>query len=197
MYYSIEPDGDKDGNMMGLRYAKDHPGRSWVSGAIFLNRNDTPIFKSQPKEPIEIIIKEGRENAPLPSFLHEPLPIMSKKLFEKLNQIGVDNIDVYETNLLYSDGSIASKDLLAFNLIGLVAAIDLSKAIYDPNQPDSFISMSFEKLEIKKDLPTSLLMFRLIENVTTILVHERVKSYIEKAHIGYVRFFRYDEVGIL
>ena len=120
------------------------------------------------------MIKEGRENSPMPNFLEEPLTLMSKKLFGVLRQAGVDNIDVYRTVLYYPDGRVASEDLLAFNLIGKVAAADLDKSIYDKEQPDSFIAMTFDKLEVKDALPQSLLMFRMAESVTTILVHEKI-----------------------
>jgi hypothetical protein len=122
---------------------------------------------------------------------------MSKKLFGVLRQAGVDNIDVYRTVLYYPDGRVASEDLLAFNLIGKVAAADLDKSIYDKEQPDSFIAMTIDKLEVKDALPQSLLMFRMAESVTTILVHEKIKNAVEEAKIELVRFFKADEIAIL
>lgn len=197
MYYVIDANTDENGNIMGVTYEKDHHGRSWVSGNRFSSAPDSPVFKQHPKEPLKVYIKKGRENDPLANYLHEPLPIISKKLLDTIRSAGVDNIDVYKIDLYFPDGSLASENHYAFNLVGKIAAVDLEKSIYDEDQPDSIISMSFDSLVVDEEKTKSLLMFRLVENITTILVHEKVKNAVENAHIEYVRFFDPPDIGIL
>jgi hypothetical protein len=197
MYFIIDPKTDDDGNMMGLDYEKDHDGRSWFSGNPFLPTSDLPKFKQPPEEPIKVYIKEGRENDPWPSFLHQPLPVMNTKLLETIRSVGVDNIDAYKAEFYYHDESLASSDYWAINLVGKLTVADLSKSTYDNEQQDRTVAMTFETLVVDKKKTHSMLMFRLAENITTILVHERVKIAVEKANISNVQFFKPSDVAIL
>ena len=59
------------------------------------------------------------------------------------------------------------------------------------------IAMSFDSLVVDEKKVHSMLMFRLAENIVTILVHERIKKVVEEANIEYVRFFKASDVAIL
>ena len=160
MYYVISGRADNDGNMMGFTFKKDHRARVFHEGQRF-SVDASKAWLKPPKEPLRIEIKEGRENDPFPTFLEEPVPIMSKKLLAVLKATGVDNIDSYEAELYYADGRLASTDYVVFNLIGVVSAVDMENSEYDTDQQDRVISMSFDSLTIDETKTFGFLMFRL------------------------------------
>src|SRR5262245_25848147 len=121
-----------------------------------------------PPEPIVLTIKPGREDAPLPSFLAQPVPLLSEKLYSTIRSAGVDNIDVYRAHIRYGDGRLASDAYCVFNLIGVVKAADLAKSKFDPHQLDRTISMNFDAVAIDSQRAGGALMFRLEENLPTI-----------------------------
>jgi hypothetical protein len=167
--------------MMGLTYTPDHPARSFVRGCVLTNGPSSPPWEKPPSEPIRLTIKKGREDAPLPTFLREPVPLMNNRLLSVLRSAGVDNFDVYRAELHYEDGALASDAYYVFNLIGLVQAADLDKPAFavDPRAA------------------RGLLMFRLAENVSTILVHEKIKRAIEAAHLPLIRVLKTEDVAML
>lgn len=197
MYYVIGTEADEDGNMMEIEYEEDHRARSFDEGFKFSNDPNTDAWKKHPITPIRLEIEEGDEDAPFPSFLEMPVPIMTKKLLEVIRSAGVNNIDAYDAELYYPNGELASKDYVVFNLIGVIAAADMEKSVYDPNQPDRMISMSFDSLTIDERKTYGFLMFRLAENITTILVHEQVKQAVEAAGIKLIRFSKTENVAVL
>ena len=197
MYYAIFPEADDDSMILVVEYKSDHRGRSWHDGNIFTSDVNAPVWKQHPKVPIKLTIEQGYEKAPMPSFLREPIPIMSKKLLDTVRKAGVDNIDSYRVELNYADGTLASEDYYAFNLVGKVRAADLDKSVYNENQPDKLIAMNFDSLVVDKDKTYGQLMFRLAENISTILIHERIKKAIEKAGIQYIQISATENVAIL
>ncbi|MDL1968314.1 MAG: hypothetical protein LWW97_07125 [Deltaproteobacteria bacterium] len=197
MYYAIFPKADDDGMMLGVEYKRDHRGRSWHDGNIFTSDVNAPVWKQHPKVPIKVTIEQGYEKAPMPSFLRGPIPIMSKKLLNTVREAGVDNIDSYRVELNYADGTLASEDYYAFNLVGKLRAADLDKSVYDDNQPDKLIAMNFDSLLVDENKTYGQLMFRLAENISTILIHERIKKAIEEAGIQYIRICATKNVAIL
>lgn len=197
MYYTIFADTDDDGMMLVVEYEEDHGDRSWHDGNSFTSDVNAPVWQQHPKVPIRLTIEEGYEEAPMTSFLEEPIPIMSKKLLDTVREAGVDNIDSYKVELYYPDGTLAPEDYYAFNLVGKVRAADLDKSVYNENQPDKLIAMHFDSLVVDKDKTHGLLMFRLAENLSTILIHERVKKAIEEARIQYVKISALENVAIL
>ena len=197
MYYALFPAADDDGNMIGLTYAPDHPARSYVRGQVLVDNPSAKPWEKPPGEPIRLTIKKGREDAPLPTFLREPVPLVNKQLLSVLRSAGVDNLDVYRAELYYADGRLASDDYYVFNLLGLVQAADLGKSRFDKGQPDRMISMGFDALAVDPAAARNLLMFRLAENVSTILIHETVKHAIEGARIPLIKALKTEDVAIL
>ncbi len=166
-YYVIEPDTDDDGIMMVLEYNEDHRDRSWHDGEIFTSDVSAPVWKQHPKVPIKLTIEEGYEQAPMSSFLEYPIPIMSKKLLDTVRAAGVTNIDSYIVEIYYPDGTLVPEDYYAFNLFGTVRE-----------------GIAEEFLRSNTEGP---LMFRLASDITTILIHKRIKEAIAEAEIEYIK----------
>jgi hypothetical protein len=197
MYYVLLPGTTPDGDMMGLTHKKDFPERDYFGGGPFVSEPGAKPWDRHPQEPLVLTIKKGRETAPLPSFLRQPVPVMSQHLFETLRAAGVDNIDFYRAEIRFEDGRLASTDYYVFNILGLVRAVDLKKSDFDPSQPDRMISMGFDAATINPAAAREFLMFRLAENVTTIVVHEKIKKAIETARIELIRIDPIEDVALL
>jgi len=180
-YYVLESYGknhEGQDNRMPL-YDIPDPGRldRWYSGHK---------FRAPPREPVVVTIQTGEEHA-------EPMPywcapnVMSNEFYKALCDAGVDNLDVYDAVLRSEDGTVEYKGFKAFNVLGLIRAADLSKTVF--NDPGSrLIDASIETLEIDPDKAMGILMFRLAENVSAVIVHERVKKFIEPMNFPYVQF---------
>jgi hypothetical protein len=79
-------------------------------------------------------------------------------------------------------------DYKAINIIGLVAAADLSKSKYHAPSGTPLIDTDFDSLAIDESKARGLLMFRLAESVNAIVVHESVRAHIEKHNIPHIDF---------
>lgn len=179
-YYVLDASGnnrDGESHMMSF-YDIPHPAPldRWFSGHK---------FKIQPAVPVVVTIMEGYEHHDLPDF-SDAVNVMSDAFYGALCDAGVDNLDVYDALLESEDGSVVHKGFKAYNILGLVAAAVLAKTKF---RGDSrLLDASIETLEIDPDKATGLLMFRLAENVSTIIVHERVKELLEPMNFPYVQF---------
>ena len=180
-YYVLEAFGKNhegaDNRM--LLYDIPDPGKldRWFSGHK---------FKNPPKEPVSVTIRKGFEHGDLPPF-SVAVNIMSDEFYKALCDAGVDNLDVYDAVLRSKDGTVEYKGFKAYNVLGLVRAADLSKTKF--NDPGSrLIDASIETLEIDPNKAMGFLMFRLAEYVSAVIVHERVKKFIEPMNFPYVQF---------
>ncbi len=200
MYYKISAKTNEDGEMIGYKFDDFDTSQIEFDEGHRLYPFDHPSAKSKQKEPTEIIrlnVKPGRESAPLPDFISQPKPVMSKALLEVLRANGVNNIDAYPAEYYYTDGRKMPGEYFIVNVVGLVAAADLSQSVFEPDQPNSMIAMSFDSLVIDESKTFNALMFRLAENISTILVHENVVKAVEEAGIPYVEFYKTEDIAIL
>jgi hypothetical protein len=158
----------------------------WESGLLFSNTEWRDNLHP-PKNIIEMQTNKGYDD--MPSSYAElywvPIPLMSRRLVTALHAAGVDNLQTYETQLLTTQGNNPppQNNYLAVNIIGLVAATDLNKAMPNPEVKEKLISMDFYSLSIDENKARGLLMFRLAENISAVIVHERVKNIVESKGI--------------
>lgn len=108
---------------------------------------------------------------------------------------GVDNLQTFETKLTNIQGKNPPREdhYLAVNILGLVAAADLQKSVTNPAVKEKMISMDFHSLVIDPTKAHDLLLFRLAQNTSAVLVHERVKHAVEAAGITTLNGFRPEE----
>ena len=122
-------------------------------------------------------------------FQDMSVPLMSKRLREAIESAGVDNIDFHPLTVRNSETGEAY-EYFAFNLIGLVAAADHAKSNLASHDGDFLGDSQVHDLAIDDARTRGLLMFRLKEKFTVILVHRKVKEAIERAGIGSVTFVK-------
>ena len=121
-----------------------------------------------------------------------PVPLMTQNLYQILLNSGVSNIDVYSTYISDIDTHEVYEGYVAFNIIGVISAAELSKSVFEaPDGP--LVSVDFMSLTIEQSKPRGALMFRLAESVNGIVVHESVKKAIEAASIDTLTFIPPEE----
>lgn len=121
------------------------------------------------------------------------IPVMSKRLINVLTEAGVDNIEFFPA-ILRNITTGQTYNYQVYNIIGLVAATDLEQSEYETYQKESPIAdTSIHKLVLDESKTHNLLLFRLAEDVSAIVVHERIKKQIENAGIDTMEFIKLED----
>ncbi len=125
-------------------------------------------FSSPPLQPVTVTICDGYEHeSPLP-FMNVP-PVMSDQLYQALLAAGIQNIDVYEAELVSQDGQVRWPGFKAFNVIGI-----------------------FENIHLVKDLR----LFRLTSFTSEVIIHSSIRKAIEASGISGIRYRKPGEFSI-
>jgi hypothetical protein len=115
------------------------------------------------------------------------VPIMSKRLKAAMDAAGVDNINYLPITLKNTEtGQVY--DYFAFNLLGLVSAADRAQSKMASYDGDFVGDSQVYDLVIDESKCGGLLMFRLKEKFSAVIVHEKVKKAVEAAGIDTVAF---------
>ncbi len=160
--------------------------KRWEAGLVFSNQNRSEELQPPP---VPIVVRTETEDLDMPNVYAElywnPIPLMTRRLLLALRGAGVDNLQTYETTLESVQGTNppAADHYLAVNIVGRVAAADLGKSEINPDTLERIISTDFHSLSIDESKARELLMFRLAENITAVLVHEQVKEQVERSGI--------------
>ena len=106
---------------------------------------------------------------------------------------GVDNLQTFQTVLRAPSGELPPIEYVAVNILGCVAAADLNLSSISPDTPERLISTDFDALAIDERAARQLLMFRLAQNTSAVLVHRLVKQSIDAAGIQSLTWLRPEE----
>lgn len=152
---------------------------SWAGGRVI----SEPI-----PDPIQIDYDTFRGfSGPPVDLWDDCLPLMSTRLGDALTQAGVDNIQFFPA-ILKNTQTKESYNYYVFNVVGLVSAADLSKSEFESYDGRFLADTSFFSLSIDEHRGRGLLMFRLTENISALVVHERVCEHVIAAGIPEERF---------
>ncbi|MFP2962769.1 imm11 family protein [Myxococcus sp. 1LA] len=141
--------------------------------------------------PQPIRIPLDKRSGPVMPDLLAGLPIFSARLVEVLQTAGVNNLDLYETEVVDEVRNKTYTHFKAVNIIGRVSCADLTKSVSVSGHSPPL--MEFEKLVIDESKTMGLPMFRLAEAVQMILVSETVKQAISDAKVMGVRVVSLDD----
>ena len=157
----------------------------WLKGSPFKN----PLKH----DPVIATIQPGNEHDQLMPYFDEP-PVMSNEFYQALVEAGVDNLDAYDCILRSEDGTVEYKGFKAVNIIGVIRATGEGTEFTGESR---LIDAGMDKLSIDSNKTFGALMFRLAENVSTVVVHERVKRYIEQKGFPSIVFREPEETLVL
>lgn len=173
-YYMLECYGPDEEDRAGIHTVHGLSGLNWLLGSRF----------SQPlPNPIKITLDADR-GIMLPMFSAGIL-LFRDDLIEALHESGVDNLDIYPAELFNPLTGETFTNYKAINIIGVVSAADLSKSKYEAHGRP-MVDVDFDSLEIDPERANGLLMFRLAEAVSGIVVHESVKAHTEQKGIAHL-----------
>ncbi|HTR55268.1 MAG TPA: DUF1629 domain-containing protein [Kofleriaceae bacterium] len=146
---------------------------SLISGATL--PADTPVpFQYAMEVDLD---QDGNEQAPRFFPFISPPCIMTAKFLDVLRGAGVDNIQTFPAILTDSRTGAQCTDYSTVNVIGLVACANVPASDTSPLADVAY----FHKLVIDPKRTGGLLLFRLAESQSEIIIHEKVARAIEAA----------------
>jgi hypothetical protein len=149
-------------------------------------RHGTPITDPVP-QPLVYTLDPDYGGKPKAMYSAEAIPVVRDDVIAALAAAGVDNIQYFDALLRDPASGTEYRDYKAYNIVGLVACADLAASQLMGTTPARMGDTDFASLVIDETKTGGALLFRLAENVSAIVVHERVKQAIEAAGIpGFV-----------
>jgi len=143
---------------------------SWIVGSLF----------EQP--PAEVIQLEWdpQTQGGTKALYSSNIPLMRRDLWGALRAAGVDNIDAYPAAIVDLATNDANREFVAFNVVGAVSSANLAESKWSDLSNMRRIDMDFDSLSIATETARGLLLFRLAECVSGIVVHDTVKQHVER-----------------
>jgi hypothetical protein len=187
MYYVMTCPSPPAGDHALLTYDSDHPRRSWASGNKFSSNPTDPTFRQPPPEPVRAEVMRGYAGI-MAEFWDDPVPLMTKRLHKALQDAGVGNLDSYKAEIFDPHTNTTDTNYVAFNIVGKIAAADLTRSVVAPSSQETMIAMDLDSLAIDDLAARGSLLFRLAESVNAIIVHESVKKHLEANGIDTLTF---------
>lgn len=155
--------------------------------------NDTPWYLGVKIEqdfpvPLHYVLKSKPGN---PKAMYDEMayPIMRVDLIDALQAAGVDNLQLFDAIVEEPKTRIKHANYKAFNIVGTVAAADMSKSVLMGTSDSKMIDVDFESLVIDESKASPFLLFRLAESVNAIIVSEAVKYEVERRNIPGMDFY--------
>jgi hypothetical protein len=186
MFYVLKCMSPLEADHYSLKLRSKASRKRWEAGVLFSETDEDEDFHP-PAESIELNTQPEDEEVPnvYAELYWNPIPLFTRRLVAALHAAGVDNLQTYDTKLVTVQGTNPppADHYLAVNIVGRVAAADLPKSERNPDVEDSVLSTDFYSLAVDETKARDLFMFRLIENITAVLVHDRVKRHVEGAGI--------------
>ena len=156
---------------------------NWMSGTELRFDVPTPII-------YELEEDEYDEPPNIPPFDDSlPIPYMHNDLYEAFLAAGVNNLQVYDAVIRDLKRGIEHNDYKAFNVVGVVSAANMDESEMMNISDSEIIDADFDRLVIDEDKCRGQLLFRLAENISAIIVDERVKQEVEKRDIKGLFFY--------
>lgn len=134
-------------------------------------------FSQDPPNPIEIKIRPGYPDN-LKELYSADAMVMTNSLYEALLECGIGNMDKYDCVISNEETGFSTKDYVAVNLLGMVKAADIANSNAVDGREDQVVDADFDGVTIDENKAQEALMFRLAENTSAIMVHEKVKNHL-------------------
>lgn len=123
----------------------------------------------------------GRMLSYFPNF-----PLMTDEMVECIRNSGVDNLATYDAEIREQDTGIVHHNYKAVNVIGLVSAVDESSSDYEDLGIGS--AKFYRSLVLDESRANGLLLFRLREIASKIVIHRTIKNNLLDAGIEDLAF---------
>jgi hypothetical protein len=145
-----------------------------------------PITDAVPV-PIVYMLNPRFKGQPKPMYYEKAIPVMRDDVAAALRGAGVDNIQYFDAVLKDPGTGADHRNYRAYNIVGLVACADMVASKRMSTGSGTMGDVDFESLVVDESKTGGALLFRLAENVSAIVVHDKVKEAIEASGIpGFV-----------
>lgn len=151
-------------------------------------RDGTVLTKPVP-QPLVYTLDTKFAGTPKAMYGEKSIPVMRDDVVSVLQGCGVDNVQYYDAVLKDPTAGREYRDYKAYNIVGLVSAADMGASTLMGTSSSRLLDVDFEGLTLDPTRPRGTLLFRLAENVSAIVVHERVKAAIQGSGIPGFAFF--------
>jgi hypothetical protein len=101
--------------------------------------------------------------------------VASNRLIDSLHKAGVDNLQVYPLTIRAEASGREWTTHSVVNVIGKVSCADLSKSTFTAERGRPVVDTDFERLVLDETAAAGLLLFRLAECISAVIVHDRVR----------------------
>jgi hypothetical protein len=133
--------------------------------------------------------RPNREGTYKDLYTAESYPLMSSRLLAVLRSVGASNLEVFPACIRNPLTREERLDYVAFNVVGLVAAADMTESVLMGTSDDKLLAVDFHSLVIDEKKAGGLLLFRLAESCSAIVISSSVKEAIERAGIPGMVFY--------
>ncbi|WP_147445046.1 DUF1629 domain-containing protein [Corallococcus sp. CA053C] len=138
-------------------------------------------------QPLVYELDSNYPGSPKAMYSAESAPLMHDSVRMALTSAGVSNIQYFDAVLKDPASGKELLDYKAFNIVGLVACADMGASEVMGTSDSAMGDADFHALVIDETKAGGQLLFRLAENISAIVVHDRIKQAIEAAGIpGFV-----------
>ena len=116
----------------------------------------------------------------LPHYLGDEVPLVSSTLIQAFKLAGIDNFQVFPAQLVNPETGQSWDNFFAFNVLGLIKAANLDHSDFDElmeagDDDEVPALLAFREIALDKDkVPSTALMFRMVENPGNLIVHEHL-----------------------
>ncbi len=141
--------------------------------AIFSMSEGRPYEMDAGEEPFFFTFEDWQD-PPLLDYISGKC-LMSRELVQTIEAAGVDSLQKFDATLKDTKTGEINNSFVVVNVVGLVEAADLDSSESIPLGSGEV----FTDLVVDQDKAHGLLMFRLAESRSDIIVHERVAKAIE------------------
>jgi hypothetical protein len=138
------------------------------------------------KLPDPIVVKLDPE---LPGVLlpmyYKGILLMTDYMVTVLRSAGVSNLQIFNAAIQDPFQGKLHTNYKVVNIVGVISAANLKKSIYK-SFGEPLFDVEFDSLHIDDQKVCGSLMFRLAENITGIVVDEKIKIALEAAKVPYL-----------
>ena len=144
-------------------------------------------FPAPPPTPVLVDLNTDFPGIMMPMF-DKGVLLFTKPMLASIEAAGVDNLETFDAILHDPATGQKYNNYKAINIVGAVAAANLGESEFEAPSGSPIVDVDFDSLVIDEKKAGGLLMFRLAECVTAIMIHERVKKQLEADEIPYLDF---------
>jgi|GEM_PF-2979857 len=145
-------------------------------------------LKDPPTGALQLAVNLDDEDAgDFADFTVSPIPMVTQRFRNVLDAVGVTNVDYYPVTIDGADRFREFPTYFAANIVGKVAAADKSASQYTEafGGPGATV---FDELVLDPNFSTDLPIFILAENMSIVIVSEKVKAKAEALGVDTLRF---------